>query len=254
MQTFQDYAYYYNAFYKDKDYKSEAETVDKLLKRYGSRINRVINFGCGTGKHDMELVKLGYQCKGIDMSPLMIEIARQNSDSEGSRIAFEVADVRNYETDQKYDAVISLFHVMSYQNTNEDIVQAFRSARASLNDNANGCFVFDVWYGPGVLSDRPCVRVKEIEDKENQLIRIARPVMHDKENVVDVNYEVLIMNKKTGQVQTINEVHKMRYYFRPELELLLRDAGFQLLDNIDCRTLGETDYDSWTSYFIAKPV
>lgn len=78
--------------------------------------------------------------------------------------------------------------------------------------------------------------------------------MHDKENVVDVNYEVLIMNKKTGQVQTINEVHKMRYYFRPELELLLRDAGFQLLDNIDCRTLGETDYDSWTSYFIAKPV
>lgn len=254
MQTFQDYAYYYNAFYKDKDYKSEAETVDKLLKRYGSRINRVINFGCGTGKHDMELVKLGYQCKGIDMSPLMIEIARQNSDSEGSRIAFEVADVRNYETDQKYDAVISLFHVMSYQNTNEDIVQAFRSARASLNDNANGCFVFDVWYGPGVLSDRPCVRVKEIEDKENHLIRIARPVMHDKENVVDVNYEVLIMNKKTGQVQTINEVHKMRYYFRPELELLLRDAGFQLLDNIDCRTLGETDYDSWTSYFIAKPV
>lgn len=254
MQTFQDYAYYYNAFYKDKDYKSEAETVDKLLKRYGSRINRVINFGCGTGKHDMELVKLGYQCKGIDMSPLMIEIARQNSDSEGSRIAFEVADVRNYETDQKYDAVISLFHVMSYQNTNEDIVQAFRSARASLNDNANGCFVFDVWYGPGVLSDRPCVRVKEIEDNENQLIRIARPVMHDKENVVDVNYEVLIMNKKTGQVQTINEVHKMRYYFRPELELLLRDAGFQLLDNIDCRTLGETDYDSWTSYFIAKPV
>ena len=254
MQTFQDYAYYYNAFYKDKDYKSEAETVDKLLKRYGSRINRVINFGCGTGKHDMELVKLGYQCKGIDMSPLMIEIARQNSDSDGSRIAFEVADVRNYETDQKYDAVISLFHVMSYQNTNEDIVQAFRSARASLNDNANGCFLFDVWYGPGVLSDRPCVRVKEIEDNENQLIRIARPVMHDKENVVDVNYEVLIMNKKTGQVQTINEVHKMRYYIRPELELLLRDAGFQLLDNIDCRTLGETDYDSWTSYFIAKPV
>ena len=254
MQTFQDYAYYYNAFYKDKDYKSEAETVDKLLKRYGSRINRVINFGCGTGKHDMELVKLGYQCKGIDMSPLMIEIARQNSDSDGSRIAFEVADVRNYETDQKYDAVISLFHVMSYQNTNEDIVQAFRSARASLNDNANGCFLFDVWYGPGVLSDRPCVRVKEIEDNENQLIRIARPVMHDKENVVDVNSEVLIMNKKTGQVQTINEVHKMRYYFRPELELLLRDAGFQLLDNIDCRTLGETDYDSWTSYFIAKPV
>ena len=48
MQTFQDYAYYYNAFYKDKDYKTEAGVVDKLLKRYNPQINRIINFGCGT--------------------------------------------------------------------------------------------------------------------------------------------------------------------------------------------------------------
>lgn len=254
MQVFQDYAYYYNSFYRDKDYKSEAETVDKLLKRYGSQIKRIVNFGCGTGKHDMELAKLGYQCKGIDLSPLMIEIARQNSDLNGNRVDFEVADVRNYETEQKYDAVISLFHVMSYQNTNEDILKAFRSARKSLNSNAEGYFLFDVWYGPGVLSDKPCVRVKEIEDDENKLIRIARPIMHDKENVVDVNYEVLIIHKQSGKVQTINEVHKMRYFFRPELEMLLKESGFELLDNIDCQTLGETDYDSWTSYFIAKAV
>ena len=35
MEVFQDYAYYYNAFYEDKDYKKEAAQVDSMLKRFG---------------------------------------------------------------------------------------------------------------------------------------------------------------------------------------------------------------------------
>ena len=46
----------------------------------------------------------------------------------------------------------------------------------------------------------------------------------------------------------------MRYFFRPELEYYLNDAGFELLTNIDCRTLGDTNYDSWTSYFVARAI
>lgn len=46
--------------------------------------------------------------------------------------------------------------------------------------------MFDVWYGPGVLTDPPTVRLKEAEDEAYKLIRVARPVMHDKTNVVDV--------------------------------------------------------------------
>lgn len=34
--------------------------------------------------------------------------------------------------------------------------------------------------------------------------------------------------------------------------MLLEDAEFTLIDNLDCRTLGETDNYTWTSYFIAK--
>ena len=105
-----------------------------------------------------------------------------------------------------------------------------------------------------MLSDKPCVRVKEIEDDKNRLVRIAKPVMHDKRNVVDVCYEVLIIDKITGSTKVINEVHSMRYFFRPELEFLLQEAGFKLIDNTDCGTLGETNYNSWTSYFVARAV
>lgn len=252
MEVFKDYAYYYNSFYKDKDYFAEAKTVDRLLKKHNSRVETIINFGCGTGKHDIELTRLGYHCTGIDMSSLMINIAKENSALNDTGIEFEAADIRNYEPKKKYDAVISLFHVISYQNSNQDVLSAFRSARKALTPG--GYFLFDAWYGPGVLSDKPSVRVKEITDETNQLIRIARPVMHDKENIVDVNYEVLIINRKSSKTQIINETHNMRYFFRPELEILLSEAGFQLIENIDCRTLKETDYNSWTSFFIAKAI
>lgn len=252
MEVFKDYAYYYNAFYGDKDYKKEAGQVDSLLKKYGQNVNRVINLGCGTGRHDIELSKIGYHCAGVDLSSSMIDIARENTQKEGINIDFDIADIRDYRSDQKYDAVISLFHVMSYQNTNQDIISAFKTARNLLEKD--GTFIFDVWYGSGVLTDQPCVRVKKVADEKNEIIRLATPVLHDKENLVDVNYEVLVIEKETGQTRVINETHYMRYFFRPELEYFLKEAGFELIENIDCETLGETDYSSWTSYFIAKAI
>lgn len=252
MDIFQDYAYYYNAFYQDKDYEAETRQIDALLKKYGNNIQKIINYGCGTGRHDIELAKMGYQCTGIDMSSLMINIAKKNAKYEKTDIDFFEADIRNYEPIENYDAVISLFHVTSYQNSNKDIMATFRAVRKALCQD--GLFLFDVWYGPGVLSDKPCVRVKEVEYDKYKLIRIARPVMHDKTNTVDVCYEVFAIDKESKETKVINEVHSMRYFFRPELEFYLEEAGFQLIDNLNCINLGETGYDSWTSYFIVKAI
>lgn len=252
MEVFQDYAYYYNSFYKDKDYVEEAKQVNEILKKYGRNIKSIINFGCGTGRHDIELIKLGYEMEGIDLSAGMIDVAKKNVLSLGMCEELSVSDVRSFVPKKKYDAVISLFHVMSYQNRNEDILNAFKTARKCLDKE--GIFLFDVWYGPGVLTDLPVVRVKEVEDERYKLTRIARPVLHDKTNVVDVCYEVLITSKIDNVTKTINEVHNMRYFFRPELELLLNMTGFELIDNIDCNSLSDTDYNSWTSYFIVKAV
>ena len=93
-----------------------------------------------------------------------------------------------------------------------------------------------------------------MEDGKNKLLRIARPVMYDRKNLVDVCYEVFVIDKETGSTKTINEVHNMRYFFRPEIEFLLKEAGFELIDNLDCVTLKETSFNSWTSYFIAKAI
>ena len=252
MEQFSEYAYYYNSFYRDKDYAKEAKDIDYLLKKYGNSISNIISFGCGTGNHDVELSKLGYCCHGIDLSSSMIEVAIKNAKNENLNNTYEVADIRHYNAHDSYDAVISLFHVMSYQVDNDDIDNAIKSARKALV--SGGMLLFDVWYGPGVLRDLPSVRIKEVEDDHNRMIRLCKPDIYENSNRVDVNYEILVIDKSSGIAKNINETHHMRYFFRPELEMILCQNGFKLIDTFDCKDLGNTSFESWTSYFLAKAI
>ena len=47
-------------------------------------------------------------------------------------------------------------------STNADLLAAFATAREHLNPG--GVFIFDCWYGPAVLAERPSVRIKRMED------------------------------------------------------------------------------------------
>ena len=248
MSVFGEYAKFYDALYKDKDYMSEAKVVDSLLRKYGSDVKEVLVLGCGTGRHDRCLKQLGYQIHGIDMSEDMIKEAKTAS----TDIEYEVCDIRDYKTDKKYDAVVSLFHVMSYQTTNDDIKKSMQTARSALK--IGGILLFDVWYGPGVLTDRPYKRVKEVEWSDHRIIRTATPTMHPNENIVDVRYDFQISGISNSETEDLTEVHHMRYFFKPEMNEYMLQTGFKMLDCIDCNDLGEPDFDSWTAYFVAKPV
>lgn len=252
MNNFEDYAYYYNTFYGDKDYAEEARVVDKLLQKYcmcKTHNANILNIGCGTGKHDFELNALGYKVHGIDLSEKMISIARDKVENY-KNISFEVGDFRSYRGNVIYEAVISLFHVMSYQTSNSDVLDSFKTANKNLK--SGGILLFDLWYGPGVVNEQPENRIKKVEDEKNLIVRYAHPVMHWNDNIVDVNYDVLIINKENNVASSIQETHRMRYFFKPEIENMLSQSGFELINCYDCLSLEETSNKSWTAYFVAK--
>ena len=60
----------------------------------------------------------------------------------------------------KFDVVTSLFHVMSYQTTNDALDKSFKTAKYHMKEN--GVFIFDCWNGPGVITEKPEKRIKEI--------------------------------------------------------------------------------------------
>ncbi len=248
MPVFGAYSRYYNLLYKDKDYAGETDYVLRLIEKHHPGTGSILDLGCGTGKHDLLLAQKGYDVTGVDRSEEMLAEARANAQARSSRATFLQGDVRTVKLDKTFDAVISLFHVMSYQATNEDLAAAFATVRAHLK--SGGLFIFDCWYGPAVLTDRPSERVKRLEDESISVARTAKPVMHPNENLVDVNYRVVIQDKTSGNVEEINETHRMRYLFKPEVEVLLRAQGLTMIHCEEWMTGKAPGFDTWSACFV----
>lgn len=254
MSTFAHYARYYDLLYADKDYASEASYVRGLLQRFAPTAVSLVEFGCGTGMHAALLAKLGYAVHGIDQSAGMLKAAQARKKSlprdVARRLSFSKGDFRSVRFDTAFDAAISLFHVVSYQVGRDDLRGAFDSVKAALAPG--GVFVFDVWYGPAVLTDRPAVRVKRLEDDVVQVTRVAEPTILANDNRVDVDYQVFVTDKATGEVQQLRETHRMRYLFQPELDVLLAQSGLTLVHGEEWLTGRPLGFDTWGACFVAR--
>lgn len=69
---------------------------------------RILDLGCGTGRHSIELAKRGYAPTGVDISPGMLEVARKNAAEAGVEIDFIEVDAAEFRTDLPFDHVICL--------------------------------------------------------------------------------------------------------------------------------------------------
>src|SRR5689334_14177328 len=115
-QVFDAYAAYYDLLYRDKNYAEEARYVQSLLGRHGIKQGRLLELGCGTGKHAEQLGGLGYCIRGVDLSASMVAQANERVAADpGLQLTFEVGDARKVRLSAHFDAVICLFHVASYQ-------------------------------------------------------------------------------------------------------------------------------------------
>lgn len=254
MSNFKLYSHYYDLLYRDKDYAGEAAYLCRLLDRYAPGARRLLELGCGTGRMAEILAGRGYTLHGVDLSDTMLAMAGTRlaalPEPLRKRLAFSPGDVRAVRLGETFDAVISLFHVMSYQTGNADLHQAMVTAAAHLAPG--GVFIFDVWYGPAVLAQRPEVRVRRCEDETMKVLRIAEPHLHPNDNLVDVNFQISVFDKVTGQTRELSERHVMRYLFRPEVDLLLQGAGFELLGTFAWLTDEAPDQESWGACFVAR--
>lgn len=252
MKNFNIYAQYYDLLYRDKDYEAEVKYVDKLISQFMVAAGRdILDLGCGTGKHDYYLSELGYRIDGVDLSDEMISLATNNFKGN-SNLRFFQGNIKEWKSpeNKKYDVVISLFHVISYQKETNEVLNAFRSAFNHLKKG--GLFIYDFWYGPGVLTDKPVVRIKRLENEKIKVQRISEPVQHFNENVVDVNFDVQILDKTSGNVQNFNEVHKMRYFFLPELTFYAMETGFSRPDYLEWLGYSPLNSPSWYGVAIQR--
>jgi SAM-dependent methyltransferase len=256
MSVFDHYAEYYDAMYPEKDYEAEVSYVETLIREHHHQETvSILDLGCGTGKHAVEFASRGHLVRGVDSSPEMVTLAEARKsalpDDVKKNVSFSVGDVQSVRLDTKYDVVLALFHVASYQTTNDAFCAFLETARYHLRPN--GILVFDFWYGPAVLSLRPEVRVKRAETANRWIVRIAEPVAELADNCVVVKYEIIDCSKKTGVATRINEEHRMRFLFLPELRLFAEKVGIDILCIAEwMKDSGPAD-DSWSLCVVARP-
>ena len=99
----------------------------------------------------------------------------------------------------------------------------------------------------------PEQRIKKVENNEVKIIRYAIPNLIAFKHICEVNYKLLILNKKENTYHEINEKHMMRYYFPQEIIYYLEESGFEVINICPFLNLnGKVDENIWNMCIIAK--
>jgi SAM-dependent methyltransferase len=245
----EDYSEYYDLLYADKDYVAEVAFVRDIIQRHKPNARSILDLGCGSARHAVEFARAGLMVTGVERSSDMIarakdRIGRLSPDLCGLLTLVE-GDATNYAATTRYDVVVSLFHVVSYQTSNNALAGIFRCARLALS--ASGIFVFDFWYGPAVLTKQPAVRVRRVATPNVRLTRIAEPEHQFDRNVVNIKYTIMTVDQRNGRSEEMVEVHSMRYLFLPEIEMLASQHDFEVIE-VGGWLTGRLDEHHWSGY------
>lgn len=225
MSVFEKYAHYYDNLYQDKNYESECDFIEEVLNTHSlGSVESVLDLGCGTGTHAVILAERGFRVDALDRSEIMLESARKKDLS--NKVRFHTDDIRSFKLDRQFDAIISMFAVMSYMTTNDDLLSVFTTVSRHLGPG--GLFVFDCWFGPAVFSDPPSERIKDIVSGQERIIRLTRPAFDPVLQTVKVDFNVFRM-KGNVLVDEVLESHIMRPLFVQELDVFAKLSDLRLI-------------------------
>jgi len=134
----------YHALYGERDEAEATRFIQVLVDHVlGENCHRVLDLGCGAGRHAAAFAERGKQAVGIDLSPNSIETARSLY-GESDQLRFIEGDMRTLAESVKsncFDAVASLFTSIGYFERDEDMTKTIAGVVSALR--ANGLFVLD---------------------------------------------------------------------------------------------------------------
>ncbi len=89
--------------------KGTAQEVEFLLDALDIRPGaRILDVGCGPGRHAIALAEKGFAVTGIDVSGGFLEVARRAAEERGVKVALFRQDARSMPFADEFDAVISI--------------------------------------------------------------------------------------------------------------------------------------------------
>ncbi|OGU32938.1 MAG: SAM-dependent methyltransferase [Ignavibacteria bacterium GWA2_35_9] len=187
-----------------------------------NKSSRILDIGCGTGRHSIELAKRGYNLTSVDLSDSQLERAKQKASEEKVKIDFRKADARELNFKNEFDLVIMLcegaFPLMETDEMNYRILQ---NAAAALREKGKLIFttlngLFPLFHS---VKDFITVNTKEgnaVYEKNSFDLMTFR------------DYNTTVFEDDFGNKKELacNE----RYYVPSEITWMLKSLNFKKID------------------------
>lgn len=194
--------------------EKQVEFVESILSLKPSQ--QLLDLGCGSGRHANELSRRGYHVTCLDLSAVLLHLAKEKYGAQECCLRFVRADMRYIPFADTFDAVLSFFTTFGYFKTDEENLMTLQSMRAALKPE--GVFVQDY-----MNKDFTIANLVPRDARVQDGVEVIQQRRYNRE---DERIEKRITLKAHGQVREYFE--SVRLYTLAEMEEMLQKANLTL--------------------------
>ena len=239
----------------DMYYSWLTDDIPFYVARAREAAGPTLEAGCGTGRVLLPTLQAGVDIDGFDLHPGMIEVLRAKAAALGLSPRVSVADMRDFTMPRRYALITIPFRAFQHLLATADQVAALRCMREHLDPG--GALVFNVFFPmfeKMVQPDGEAILEREFPHPETGLpVAMYASRKTDRVNqVIEVEREVVESDARGYAGRTHKDRFRMRWTWKPEMELLLGAAGFSrwsVAGGFDGRPLendlGEMVWTAW---------
>lgn len=228
-------AQYYDDFMDEIPYAEWAEYIEELIQKYNKSRNeklQLLDIGCGTGALLEFLDSDKYSILGIDKSSEMINQARRKNIKNSE---FRAADILDFNSEKKFDIIISTFDSLNYILDYEDIEKVFSKTYDLINEE--GIFIFDITTENNSLE----YFYDEIYYNEYESFNYVRHSHYSEDEKIQYTDLTFYSRIADNLYSLTEEFHKQRVYDMKEIEKAFKNSGWQLIKAEDSYTREKAD-------------
>ncbi len=249
MSEYSRFAQYYDVLTQNIDYTAMAQKYDDLIFRNGGKKGILLDLGCGTGSVCIAMSRFGYDVIGVDKSQEMLTFALDKKFESGVNVQFLHQDMTKLDMYGTIDATISTLDSLNHLASIEQLEAAVKSV--SLFTNPDGLFIFDVntpYKHKNILANNTFVYDTEYVYCvwQNTYSRVHNTVRMDLDFFEKCNYENAYIRSSESFCEIAWETD--------EIQSVLKDAGFKVIELLDFDTLDTLKKDSQKAVFVCRKV
>lgn len=213
----------YDELYARRDPGEEVDRVRRLFADRGRDVRRLLDVGCGTGRHAAAWCRNGVQVTGVDTDAAAIAQARKRAPDLSPVPDYRLGTVCDLPL-HRFDAATALFHVVNYIPDTAALVTTLRAIRARLVDGAP--FAFDAWNGVAALLDPPRVKDDDAVGRNGRRISVrTTPAFDRMAQTVTLSVHGTV-TEPDGSTGTFESVYEHRLWTPRELVDACVFSGF----------------------------